>query len=178
MISPRNLQSNQDNARASTGPRSALGKARSAGNARTHGLAIPIWSDRTLVAEAETLAHDIAGDGASPELLALARRIAEAQLHLTRVRQTRRDMIEPGMSYSFYWPRKRKNAPKPYNREHFKLLNAGPTPEKIALIITDLSEQLDLMDRYERRALSRRKAAIRAFDTARDDPTQTHAAVA
>ena len=39
-------------------------------------------------------------------------------------------------------------------------------PEKFALIISDLSQQLAAMARYERRAFSRRKFAIRAFDKA------------
>jgi hypothetical protein len=39
--------------------------------------------------------------------------------------------------------------------------------EKLALILSDASAELARMDRYERRALWRRKLAIREFDAAR-----------
>jgi hypothetical protein len=52
-----------------------------------------------------------------------------------------------------------------------KYLTSTPQgPEKLATILSQEAKQLVAMDRYERRALSRRKFAIKEFDTSRCKP--------
>jgi hypothetical protein len=144
MTTPRRFKVNQDNARASTGPRTKAGKARAARNARRHGLSIAIACEPILAAEAEALARHIVGDGAGRAAIAMARAFAEAQVDLDRIRKVRRDVLarlvaDPGDDV-------------PGDDAIDKVDQSG------------LMRQLWRLERYERRALARRKRATGAFD--------------
>ena len=188
MTSDRQQRANRANAKSSTGPKTAAGKARAAQNAFRHGLNVSVRSD-PLLAEIEAMARKISGPYGDAESMEGARRIAEAQFDLNRVRNRRRLLIRQFLVDPYFVPRHIRRLQlwglhlalgarfrvlpiEAHKIEVHKIKELfSPMPpeseEKLATILRQKTSELAALDRYERRALSRRKAAIRNFDAAR-----------
>ena len=98
MTSERKIRANRANARTSTGPKTARGRSHAARNALRHALSLPVYCDPALSKEVEALAREIIGTDANPEMQESARRIAEAQIDLRRVRYARHQLLSQALS--------------------------------------------------------------------------------
>jgi hypothetical protein len=184
MTSARKIESNRKNAAASTGPKSAEGKARSRENALQHGLSIPIIADPHWSAQVVALGAEIAAGAQKADCHELANQVAAAQLDLVRIRSARQQLIDMALNDPSFGTAQRKlitqihlaadKVPESSRSGAVSETNKQPVgDERHALVLIELAGPLARLDRYERRARSRRKRAIRAFDRAMKRNRQT-----
>ena len=134
MTSDRKASSNRMNAQQSTGPRSEVGRRHSRRNALRHGLAVAIGTDPSFTKDIEALAIILAS-GSGQTVGEFARQAAEAEIDLLRIRKLR--------------------------ASRFK--TAFGNPEAKLADFSEFDESLTKLERYERRAFSRRKRALLAM---------------
>ena len=137
MASPQRIAANRRNARRSTGPRTATGKARAKRNAWQHGLAARLPCTDAVGSDVERLALAIAGPDPDPCRLHFANIAANAQLELRRIHAVRLSLL----------------AARPHGSTASDAEQESPVPAATLL-------NLPRLDRYERRVLSRRNRAL------------------
>src|SRR5262245_11337428 len=148
MATERQIAANRRNARNSTGPRTATGKARSSRNARRHGLRTPVTADPSAAKDIQRIGSVIANGSGDPAIRAWAERAAHAVLDLVRVRGLR--IIVVGERWDTYVAG-----------------SESPAAARAARAVRRLIPQLAIIDRYERRALARRDRAFRMIEQLR-----------
>jgi hypothetical protein len=161
MVSERKLAANRSNARRCSGPSTAAGKRRVGQNAFRHGLAVRILSDPAKSAEVERLAVALAGTGADAFRIAQARIAAEAELELIRVRNIRAALINsmPVEPATARLPLARSSSAGSQDTTPGQQDRKGREVDRFIRALPLLVR----IDRYELRALSRRKRALRSL---------------
>ena len=160
--------------RKDTGPKTIEGKGASSLNALRHGLNLPIDKDLAYGEMVEPLAQFLAGPDASQEALAWAHRAALAHMEVLRAREAIRQVFER--------PTRSKRRAKlrvvfaKLRRQYYAEQDASISVEHeenltdivygVASVdpmdhLRDRLVEMEKLDRYQMRALSRRKFALR-----------------
>jgi hypothetical protein len=144
MTSEAKIAANRRNAQRSTGPRTALAKARVRRNALKHGLAALVVGDPGVTTEVDRIAAATwgAADCLEREQALI---VAEAQITLKRVRRARAHIMEQMLAVSA--------TQDPNARDSASMVGVARSASYL--------DQLLRLERYERRALARRKRAVR-----------------
>lgn len=93
MASEAQIRANRENAKRSTGPRSAAGRLRSSRNAMKHGLSLPLAADSEALAQARRLVEFLASGCPDQGQSIMALELAKAQAQLLRVAAVRNDVV-------------------------------------------------------------------------------------
>jgi hypothetical protein len=142
MTSPQKIQANRLNSRKSSGPRTISGRWKAARNSLKHGLASIRQDAPSDCAYIEHLVEAYCGTEPDPKVRMQARLVAQSELVLRVVRQRQVDAIERRLAAGAKWA-----TTEIVLNEHDAIQAAAP--------------DLKRLERYERRAWSRLKRAMR-----------------
>lgn len=134
MTSDKQIEANRKNAKKSTGPRSVAGRNRSRRNSRRHGLAAVVETDPLKSNEIQSLAKAISDSGPDQTVGEAPLEVATATFDLQRIRLMKASLFN-------------------------SMLDTKRTPDALV----ELDDALRKLERYELRALSRRRRAMRAL---------------
>jgi hypothetical protein len=137
MATDRQIAANRRNGSLGRGPKTSTGKARSSRNALKHGLSIPVKRDKTVRRQIEVLARILAQSEAG-NVFWQAGAAAEAELELVRARVVLEAVLK---------------------RAGITAKRNGGAEQGTALI--QILPELQRLERYERRAFSKRRRALR-----------------
>ena len=173
----RKLQKPIPRKRRGTGPKTTEGKRASSLNALRHGLNLPIDKDLAYGGKVGRLAQFLAGPDSSQEALAWAQRAALAHMEVLRAREVIRQVFErPTLSKrrARLWiiyaklSRLKEEDPDAFNSdgylEKFNDIVYGKSSVDPMDHLRDRLVEMEKLDRYQMRALSRRKFALREFE--------------
>jgi hypothetical protein len=135
MTSERKVAANRTNGRKSRGPSTAAGKAKVSRNARRHGLAAKCHLNSDVSGQIELITNAICSDHADPSLREEARTIAQSVVTLHRVQVQNLATFE-------------------------RIRDVGPDATDC---MREALAELSRFARYERRAWSSQKKAMRNF---------------
>jgi hypothetical protein len=155
MASPRKVIANRENARRSTGPRTLASKARAAQNSMRHGLSVSLVRAPEMSSEIGRLAVALAGSRRDPGALEQARIAAEGELELQRVRAYRKFLLDEKTA-EIAPP----CAPGAAGENRDTSVSAKANYEQTARAVARVLPELAALERYEKRALSRRRRAM------------------
>jgi chromosome segregation ATPase len=185
------VRANRLNGKKSTGPKTVEGRTRSARNALKHSLARPLVNIHGASERVEILARSWVGADAEPIQMGQARKAAEAHLELERIEARRiallsgpwvkevrtpsRTILREANAWLDIQEKMSRVVEKdnPTERdvtrleqliEQRKSITLTPMLQEIEMDFGEIASELIKLERYERRARSRRKKALRELD--------------
>ena len=163
MSSDKQIEANRRNAKKSTGPRTAPGIAVSSRNARKYAFTTIGPHDTVFAAQIETMAKAICPNTRNLRLWQEALAIGECTIVLRCVRAERIALIERLLGGNSTTDRGERSVEAVECKRR-----AAPSRDGLEAMCLD-RQGLDRLERYERRALSRRKRAIETFIAIQND---------